>query len=78
MYQNKENNESALHSNINSSITNRVDGSLTPIALTPSHDQQIINILKGECPHNNGWRFVSYGHNSSWYKCVLCGKLTDW
>lgn len=42
--------------------------------LTPSKENQVLAILKGECPHNAGWTFVCSGHNDGMYRCNLCGK----
>lgn len=46
--------------------------------LTPSKEEQAWLILKGECPHNRGWIYEGHGHNSSFYRCALCGKLDDY
>ena len=43
--------------------------------LTPTEEEQAIRILKGECPHNQGWSFEAHGHNDSAYKCRLCGEI---
>jgi hypothetical protein len=45
--------------------------------LTPSVEDQLVLVLAGECPHNRGWSYHAHGHNSSAYKCNLCGKI-DW
>lgn len=45
--------------------------------LTPSHEEQVVLVLAGKCPHNGGWFYHSHGHNSKAYKCNLCGKI-DW
>lgn len=39
---------------------------------TPSEQQQTMLILKGQCPHNKGWRHVGHGHNDDCYECKLC------
>lgn len=46
-------------------------------AFTPSEEEQLILILKGQCPHNKGWLLVGHGHNDDSYKCNLCGKV-EW
>lgn len=46
--------------------------------LTPSEEEQTWRILKGLCPHNQGWRYEGHGHNSSFYRCVLCGEMNDY
>jgi hypothetical protein len=45
--------------------------------LTPSKEEQIILILAGKCPHNEGWAYEGHSHNESLYKCALCG-VTMW
>ncbi len=52
-------------------------GQLVEEWLTPSSEEQLLLVLSGKCPHNRGWYLHGYGHNSSAYKCVLCGKI-DW
>ena len=46
--------------------------------LTPTEKEQAWRILKGECPHNKGWHYEGHGHNSSYYRCALCGKMDDY
>ncbi len=46
--------------------------------LTPSKEDQTWLILKGKCPHNQGWNYEGHGHNSSFYRCRLCGELKDY
>jgi len=43
--------------------------------LTPSPEEQIIRILKGLCPHNEGWSYAGHSHNDDAYKCRLCGDI---
>ncbi len=45
--------------------------------LTPSEEEQVKLVLEGKCPHNQGWTFHGFGHNSNAYKCNLCGHL-EW
>lgn len=45
---------------------------------TPSEEEQLLLILKGECPHNGGWRYAGHGHNDDAYECMLCGKTKWW
>jgi hypothetical protein len=45
--------------------------------LTPSEEEQVKLILRGECPHNAGWTFKGFGHNDKAYKCNLCSKV-EW
>ena len=44
---------------------------------TPDEEQQLMLILQGKCPHNQGWSWASFGHNSDAYKCNLCGQI-EW
>ena len=44
---------------------------------TPTKEEQLLLILKGECPHNKGWSYAGPGHNDDAYECKLCGK-TEW
>jgi hypothetical protein len=46
--------------------------------LTPSKEEQLLLILKGECPHNEEWWYDGHGHNSDWFRCSLCGTLKDY
>ena len=54
-------------------ITNREATEL----FTPSEQEQIVLILKGQCPHNQGWVHIGHGHNDDVYECVLCDE-TRW
>lgn len=46
--------------------------------LTPSLEEQVIRILKGLCPHNEGWYYDGHGHNYSVYKCAKCGEEKEY
>lgn len=46
--------------------------------LTPSKEEQTILILKGKCPHNQGWTYVGHGHNDDAYACKFCGEVKWW
>jgi hypothetical protein len=45
---------------------------------TPSEEEQVVRILKGECPHNQGWVHVGHGHNDDAYECRLCDETKWW
>lgn len=45
---------------------------------TPSEVEQLILILKGLCPHNQGWRHIGHGHNEDAYACMLCTETKWW
>ena len=47
-------------------------------AFTPSEEEQLILILKGQCPHNKGWHWIGHGHNDDTYKCALCKETRDY
>jgi hypothetical protein len=40
--------------------------------LTPTKQEQVVLILKGECPHNKGWVHIGYTNKSTVYQCKLC------
>ena len=42
---------------------------------TPSENEQILLILKGECPHNKGWKFSGHCNYGNVYQCKLCDQL---
>jgi hypothetical protein len=46
--------------------------------LTPSEEEQTFLILRGECPHNGGWRYAGHGHYDDAYECKLCHKWKWW
>lgn len=43
----------------------------------PIETEQTLRILKGLCPHNQGWRWTGHGHNDDCYECKLC-RETMW
>lgn len=45
---------------------------------TPSEAEQLIFILKGLCPHNQGWRHIGHDHNEDAYACMLCTETKWW
>ena len=42
--------------------------------LTPTAEKQQELISKGECPHNQGFRYEGHSHNDDCYQCLTCGK----
>lgn len=42
---------------------------------TPNTQQQLVNILSGVCPHNQGYYPFGLNHKSWVYKCVICGDI---
>lgn len=42
---------------------------------TPPKEEQVLLILQGKCPHNQGWQYSGHGHNDTAYQCVLCGEI---
>lgn len=46
--------------------------------LTPDRKEQSWRILKGLCPHNQGWLYEGHGHNRNFYRCVMCGEMKDY
>lgn len=45
---------------------------------TPSEQEQMVRILKGECPHNKGWTWSGHGHNDDAYECNICFETKWW
>jgi hypothetical protein len=43
--------------------------------LTPSDEEQVLLILQGKCPHNQGWRYEGHGHDDAAYECIICGEI---
>jgi len=41
---------------------------------TPGDKDQVIAILSGKCPHNEGFNYIARGHNSETWGCLLCGE----
>jgi len=43
--------------------------------LTPSEEEQMIAILSGKCPHNQGWQYAGHSHKDDAYACAICGEF---
>ena len=44
---------------------------------TPSPEEQTFRILKGLCPHNQGWKYEGHGHNDEAWSCYMCHEM-EW
>lgn len=45
---------------------------------TPPEEEQVVRILKGQCPHNQGWTHIGHGHNDDYYECNMCEEMKWW
>lgn len=41
--------------------------------LTPTKDEQMLLVLKGECPHNKGYSYLNGYADEIVYTCKKCG-----